>query len=188
MRSRTCATEWWRGGSAWPRGGISAAVGWSLRVGPTPVFKTGQMSELVDRALRLWTELVPEGDDALEAFGGVYTDPLDVNGESTPLQVLVDRARMLQRAFDGIQVQIKERVEAPGRRAFAFQITARHVGPLETPLGQIAATGRRLRLDGMDIFVVDDAAERVTGVFAIADFLDLLLQAGALARATTSTT
>ena len=40
-----------------------------------------------------------------------------------------------------------------------------------------------MTLDGMDIFVVDDEAERVTGVWAIADFLDLLMQAGAIERA-----
>jgi hypothetical protein len=146
------------------------------------------MSQLVDRALRLWSEPLPEGDDAMAVFRTVYTDPLDVNGESTALQVVVDRARMLQRALDGTVHHIKEQFEAPGRQAFAFRITGRHVGPLQTRLGEIAATGRELTLDGMDIFVVDDEAERVTGVWAIADFLDLLMQAGAIERATSSTT
>ena len=146
------------------------------------------MSPLVDRALRLWSEPLPEGDDAMAAFRTVYTDPLDVNGEATALQVVVDRARMLQRALDGTAHHIKEWFEAPGRQAFAFRITGRHVGPLQTPLGEIAATGRDVTLDGMDIFVVDDEAERVTGVWAIADFLDLLMQAGAVERATRSTT
>ena len=149
---------------------------------------TGRMSQLVDRALRLWIQPLPEGDDAIAAFRMVYTDPLDVNGESTALQVVVDRARMLQRALEGTADHIKERFEAPGRQAFAFRITGHHVGPLQTPLGEIAATGRDVTLDGMDIFVVDDEAERVTGVWAIADFLDLLMQSGAVELATRSTT
>src|SRR6266540_7548577 len=107
------------------------------------------MSQLVDRALRLWTEPLPEGEAALAHFRTVYTDPLEVNGESTALQVLVDRARMMQRALDGLRHVINERIEAPRGQAFAFRITGRHVGPLETPLGEIAATGRELQLDGM---------------------------------------
>ena len=45
-----------------------------------------------------------------------------------------------------------------------------------------------MTLDGMDIFVVDEEAERVTGDWAIADFLDLLMQASAVELATRSTT
>ena len=140
------------------------------------------MSQLLERALRLWTEPLPEGDAALAAFRTVYSDPLVVNGESTALRVVVERARMLQGAFEGLRHQIKERFEGPGRQAFAFRLTGRHVGTLETPLGPIAATGRELTLDGMDIFVVDDAGQQVTGVWAIADQLALLIQAGVLER------
>jgi SnoaL-like polyketide cyclase len=140
------------------------------------------MSQLLEKALRLWTEPLPEGDGALTAFRTVYSDPLVVNGESTALRVVVERARMLQGAFEGLRHQIEERFEAPGRQAFAFRLTGRHVGTLETPLGPIAATGRELTLDGMDIFVVDDAGQRVTGVWAISDQLDLLIQAGVLER------
>ena len=136
------------------------------------------MTQLLERALRLWCEPLPEGDAAVAAFRAVYSDPLDVNGESTALQAVVDRARMLQGAFEGMRHHIKERFAAPGREAFAFQLTGRHVGPLETPLGAIAATGRELTLDGMDIFVVDEEAQLVTGVWAIADLLDVLIQAG----------
>jgi SnoaL-like polyketide cyclase len=138
------------------------------------------MSQLVARALHLWSEPLPEGAAALALFRTVYTDPLDVNGESTALQVLVDRARMMQCALAGLRHEINERIDAPGRQAFAFRITGRHVGPLETPLGEIAATGRELHVDGMDIFLVDDEADRVIGVWAIADFLGLLMQAGAV--------
>jgi hypothetical protein len=139
------------------------------------------MSQLFDRALRLWSEPLPTDDAAaVAAFRSVYADPLDVNGESIALQVLVDRARMLQSALEGIHHEVRERFEGPGREAFAFRITGRHVGRLETPLGEIAATGRDLVLVGMDIFLVDDEADRVRGVWAIADYLDLLMQAGML--------
>jgi hypothetical protein len=58
-----------------------------------------------------------------------------VNSESTALQVLVDRTHMLQRASEDTRHHIKEWFEALGREAVAFQITGRHVGLLETPLG-----------------------------------------------------
>jgi hypothetical protein len=137
-------------------------------------------SELDTRALRLWGQPLPPGDAALAAFRTVYTDPVDVNGVTTPLQVLVDRARMLQQALDGLRHQVNERFEAPGRIAFAFRMSGRHAGPLETPLGTIAATGREVHIDGMDIFVVDVDADRVTGIFAIADYLGVLIRLGEL--------
>jgi hypothetical protein len=95
---------------------------------------------------------------------------------------------MLRRALEGTSVHIKERFEAPGRQAFAFRITGRHVGPLHTPLGEIDPTGCEVTRDGMDIFVVDDEAEGVTGVWAIADLFDLLMQTGAVERAKRSAT
>ena len=110
----------------------------------------------------------------------MYTDPLDVNGVSTPLVVLVDRARMMQGAFEGLRHIIDDRFEVPGRRAFAFRISGRHVGPLATPLGEVAATGRSIEISGMDIFLVDEDSDRVTGVWALADYLGLLMQAGVI--------
>ncbi len=138
------------------------------------------MPDLVDRALRLWGEPLPEGDGALDAFRAVYTDPLDVNGASTPLQVLVDRARMLQAALQDVRHHIDDRFETPGREVFAFRISGRHVGPLVTPLGEVGPTGRAVEVAGMDIFVVDEEADRVKSVWAITDYLGLLMQLGAV--------
>ena len=70
--------------------------------------------------------------------------------------------------------------------AFAVRIGGRLVGPLATPLGELAPTGREVEVAGMDIFVVDEDADRVIGVWAIADDLGLLLQADAMTLAPTS--
>lgn len=144
------------------------------------------MTDLVDRALALWSTPLPDGDAALAAFRSVYADPLAVNGSSTPLQVLVDRARMMQGALQDLGYAIDERCEAPGRRAFAFRILGRHVGPFATPLGTIAATGRPVELVGMDIFLVNEEEGRITGVWAIADYLRLLMQMDAMDRPTSA--
>jgi len=139
-----------------------------------------RVSTYISRALGLWGADVPDGAAGLTAFRAVYADPITINGEQTPLQVLVDRAQMMRSAFAGLRHDVLEELESPGRVAFAFRITGRHVGPLATPLGTIAASGKRVEIAGMDIFVVDQARDRVTAVWAQADYLALLIQASAV--------
>ena len=136
------------------------------------------MSSFIDRALALWSEPLPSGDAALEAFRAVYADPLMVNGTPTALMVLVERAQMMQAAFEGLRHTVLEQFEAPGRLAFAFRISGRLVGPLVTPLGELTPTGAEVEVAGMDIFVVEE--DRVTAVWALADYLTLLKDAGAV--------
>ena len=138
------------------------------------------MSSIVDRALRLWTLPIPAGDSGLESFRAVYADPLNVNGQSTPLEVLVDRARMLQAAVDDIRADVQHQLSAPGGEAFAFRLSGRHVGPLQTPLGELPPTGRTVSWSGMDIFLVDEEADRISAVWALSDFLGLLMDAEAV--------
>jgi hypothetical protein len=137
------------------------------------------MTHPVDRALRLWFEPLPADEDALNAFRMVYTDPLFVNGVPAPLHELVTRARMLQQAFQGLEYEILERIDSSDRSAFGFRLSGRHVGPLATPLGEVAPVGRVLSLIGMDIFEITN--DRVRAVRAIADYLGLLMQAGVAA-------
>jgi predicted ester cyclase len=145
-----------------------------------------KVSSFIDRALSLWSHPLPPGDAALEAFRRVYADPVLVNGTPTAVTVLVERARMLQAAFDGFQHTTHEVVEAPGRLAFAFRISGRLVGPLVTPLGVLPPTGGEVELAGMDIFVFDD--DRVTAVWALTDYLTPLIDAGAAVRLPASPT
>ena len=135
------------------------------------------MTHPVDRALHLWSHPVPSGDAALASFRTVYADPLVVNGLPAPLGELVGRARMLQTALDGLAAEMLERFDSPGRSAFVFRLSGRHVGPLTTPLGEVAPTGQQLTVLGMDIFTITD--DRVTEVWAVADYLSLLMQTGA---------
>ncbi|SDS38432.1 Predicted ester cyclase [Friedmanniella luteola] len=135
------------------------------------------MSSLIERALALWGRPSPP-DVALEAFRAVYADPVLVNGAPTALVVLVERAQMMQAAFEGLRHTVHEQVEAPGRLAFAFRLSGRLVGPLATPLGELAPTGEQVEVAGMDIFVVEEG--RVTAVWALADHLTLLMDVGAV--------
>jgi len=156
-------------------------AGDQLVTAPRRTSETAVVTYPVDRALRLWSEPLAEGDEALAAFRTVYVDPLEVNGVQTPLRELVDRARMLQRAFEGLQHEILERFDTAERTAFAFRLSGRHLGRLTTPLGDVAPTGRLLDVLGMDIFAIRN--DRVFAVWAVADYLGLLMRAEAVALA-----
>ncbi|MBV9950365.1 MAG: ester cyclase [Acidimicrobiia bacterium] len=137
------------------------------------------MSTILERVMPLWSGPLPEGDDALAQFRAVYADPVEVNGTPTDLRDLVDRARMLQRAFGRLQHEVLQVVEAGDHLAVAFRLRGHHLGPLETPLGPVPPTGRRLEVQGMDIFEL--CLGRIHALWAVADQLDLLLQAEAVA-------
>jgi predicted ester cyclase len=137
------------------------------------------MNPIIDRALPLRAEATPADDaTALGAFGLVYTDPVRVNGEPTALIELVRRARMLQEAFTGLHHELVAAVDEGDRCSFAFRLSGRHTGTLDTPLGPVAATGRPLSVVGLDVFTLRDG--RVAEVWAVADMLGLLINAGAL--------
>ncbi len=123
--------------------------------------------------MELWRDPRP-GDAGLAAFREVYADPVLVNGVPTAVEVLADRAWMMQSAVGGLTHHLHDQFAAPGRRAFAFRVTGRHIGPLATPLGVIAATGRAFDVAGVDIFEVDETVGRVTGIWAVADYLGML--------------
>ena len=59
-----------------------------------------------------------------------------------------------------------------------FRMHGRHVGPLETPLGVVPATGREVEVRTIDILTVRD--DVVTDVFVVADELGRLVQLGAV--------
>jgi predicted ester cyclase len=132
-----------------------------------------------ERALPLWSGPLPEGEAGLAAFREVYADPVEVNGTTTPLGDLVERARMLQGAFGRLQHRILQEVDGGDHVAVAFRISGHHLGPLETPIGTVPPTGRRLEVQGLDIFEL--CMGRIHAVWAVADQLDLLVQAGAVA-------
>jgi len=136
------------------------------------------MDDLVERALDLWQTPVPDGDAGLARFRTVYTDPVTVNGTSTDLMVVVERARMLQRCFETISREMDSSFSTDARCAFSFRLFGRQVGPLTTPLGELPPTGQRLELHGMDIFEVEDG--RVRAIWVVLDFLDVLMQARAV--------
>jgi hypothetical protein len=67
---------------------------------------TTSMTALLDRLLGLWQEPVDKRDDPEAAFRELYADPVSINATPMPVSSLVERARALQRAFDGRTTEI----------------------------------------------------------------------------------
>jgi predicted ester cyclase len=133
---------------------------------------------LIDRLLRLWTEPVPEPDRAIADFGEAYADPVSINGVDVPLADLVERARGLQRAFADLRIKLIEQLESEERVAIVFLQRGRHVGALETPLGEIAPTGREFEIRVIDVLCIADG--RIRAIQVVPDNLALLTQLGAV--------
>jgi ketosteroid isomerase-like protein len=133
---------------------------------------------VVDALMGLWRGPVPEGAAADEAFGRLYADPLTVNGARMALADLVTRARMLHRAYSDIAMDVLDVVVTTDRVVVAFVMRARHTGPLPTPLGVVAPTGRTVSARTIDVLSVRDGL--ITDITVVADELGLLHQLGAL--------
>jgi len=136
------------------------------------------MTALVDRLLGLWQEPVDERDDPEAAFRELYADPVSINGTPMPVSSLVERARALQRAFDGRTTEIVDLVETPDRMAIAFYMRARHVGPLDTPVGSVTPTGSTVEIRTIDILTIADSL--ITGLWVVSDELGMLTQLDAV--------
>ncbi len=111
---------------------------------------------MVDRLLDLWQEPVDERDDPEAAFRQVYADPVSINGVPTTVSALVERAGALQSSFAGRTTEIVDQVETPDRLVIAFYMRARHVGPLHTPIGTVAPTGRTVEIRTIDVLTIVD--------------------------------
>lgn len=137
---------------------------------------TSDAREFVDRLMALWAEPVPPGDAGLAAFGACYAAELTVNGTPFTLGQLVERARTLQSTYRPIRPEVLDVVAAPGRVVVGFLMHVRHVGPLTTPLGVLAPTGRTAAIRTIDILEITDGL--ITGITVVADELGLLTALG----------
>jgi predicted ester cyclase len=136
------------------------------------------MDNFVTRLMRLWTEPLPADDVALASFREFYADPVVVNGAPLSAAQLLDRAKVQQRAFRDLTIEIVDRVEVGDKLVVAFIQRALHVGPLATPLGDVAPTGQRIERQVMDILTLRNG--KVCEIRVVGDELGLLLRLNAL--------
>lgn len=138
------------------------------------------MADLVQRLMDLWLSPPADDDDAVAAFRALYTDPVPVNGVAMSAAELLARARMLHATYDGLHHELIDRVDSPGKAVIAFRMRGTHVGPLSTPLGVVAATGRPVEIVTIDVLTLQPDG-KVSDVRVLADELGLLLGLDALA-------
>jgi hypothetical protein len=136
------------------------------------------MSSFLDRVLQLWTQPLGDQASAEAAFRAMYADPVTVNGAQLTTADMVARARAVQATYDDILFQVLDQLETPSRVVVAFRMRGRHVGPLATPLGVVAPTGRMVENRIIDVLELTDGL--VTGIWVVADELGLLLQLDAV--------
>jgi SnoaL-like polyketide cyclase len=129
--------------------------------------------------IALWTQPLPEGEAAVAAFGKVYADPVSINGVATSLAALVERARATQKTFADLQATLLTQVDAGSHTAVVFRMRGRHVGPMATPLGEIAATGQIVERQIID--VLGTKSGLIDQVWMVSDDLGALARLGALA-------
>jgi hypothetical protein len=129
--------------------------------------------------IRLWTAPLPAGDAALAAFARHYTDPVKVNGAQMSLPALVDRARAAQRAFADLDATLLTQVDTPTHTSIVFRMRGRHVGPMATPLGEVAPTGQVVERQIIDVLGIRDGL--IHEVWMVGHELGALARLGVLA-------
>jgi hypothetical protein len=134
-----------------------------------------------DRLMALWATPPADDAEALSEIRKLYTDPVVINGATFAAEDLLARIRALQGAYRDVGHELIERVEAPGRLVIAFRMRGVHVGPLDTPLGTVAATGRAFEMRVIDVLTL--AGGRVSAITMVADELTQLRALGAITLA-----
>jgi hypothetical protein len=139
----------------------------------------GPMPFDVHRLLRLWTDPLPEQDEAAAAaFRELYSDPVTVNGAPMRAADLVTRARAMQAALEQPEREVLSVVDVGASVAIAFRLAGRHVGPLQTPAGPVPPTGQRVDVQIIDVLTLTDG--RISDIRMVADWLGALAAVGAV--------
>lgn len=143
-----------------------------------PLYARGMPKREIGELLRLWTQKRSKAEH-LQSFTQFYTDPVIVNGTPFTLDALVDRALVQQRALSDIEIEILDQIDTDDRTVVAFRHRGKHTGPLATPIGEIAATGKIIDRQVIDVLRYEGS--RICQIYVVADELGGLLQLGALA-------
>ena len=123
----------------------------------------------VEALFRLWTDPLPEGPAAEDAFRTLYTDPVVVNGVPLTAADLVSRARAIQGAFEPIEREVLDLVDSDGKVAVAFRLGGRQIGPLPTAAGLVPPSGQLVTMRIIDTLTLNDG--RISNVWMVADEL-----------------
>ena len=132
-----------------------------------------------EELIRLWSTPIDSVSRGVEAFGRFYSDPVQVNGIAMSLEALVQRALATQRAYSELGATVLARTDTADTTTVVFRLRGRQTGPLTTPLGEIAPSGKMTERQVID--VLKHQGGRITEVWMVGDELSALLQLGAIA-------
>ena len=88
----------------------------------------------------------------------------------------MDRATALQQALERTGVEILDVVAHDDKVVVAFTMTARHIGPWSSVLGETPATGRTVTV--RTIVVLTLTGGRISAIWVVSDEAGLLAQMG----------
>jgi hypothetical protein len=128
-----------------------------------------------DQLFNLWRVPPDTLGDPVAAFAACYADPVVINEVPFAVTALVERARQLHVAFSEHEIEVVDRVEAPGKLTVAFKHRAKHTGVWRTPLGDFPPTGRTVDGVGIDVLTIDDDG-RISRIWVLADELQRIRQ------------
>jgi len=148
---------------------------------PRELLVSPHMAVDFEALISLWSTPLQSTSAAIEAFGRFYSDPVRINGAEMSLAALAQRALSTQRAFSELSAVVLERSDTPTHSTVVFRMRGRHVGPLETPLGIVPATGKMVERQIIDLLKVERGL--ISEVWMVGDELSALMQLGAIARA-----
>ena len=113
----------------------------------------GQVRELMDRL----TDAVTARD--VDALAEIYADDVVADtpddGRLTGRQAVVDWLMRFAQAFPDMSFEMIATFEGDGTAVDEAYLTATHTGTLQTPDGDVAPTGRRIRVRECDVVEVD---------------------------------
>jgi predicted ester cyclase len=155
-------------------------------LGAPSVVGMSDQDDLVTRLFGLWDDVPAADAQAQEAFRALYTDPVRINGAEVSVEQLVRRARMMTAALSGRSTELLSQVRTGDQTAVAFRMYGRHVGPLDTPLGQVSGHGERVSMQVIDVLTVRNG--RISDIWMVADLLGLLSSVAAVRLATDTPT
>jgi ketosteroid isomerase-like protein len=136
--------------------------------------------------LDLWSTPPAPGADPAAPFRDRYADPVRINGTDVAVADLAARAEVLRSTFDPLERRVLAVSETSDQGVqqvtVVFEMGGPQTGPFPTSAGELAASGRELRLRVIDLLIVRDGL--ITELWMAADELGALAAHDLVALAT----
>lgn len=131
----------------------------------------GPHALLLEQINALW-----EGGD-LSSIDDLYAEDFSMNGQAVGREGVRQAVQARRAAFSDVQFTVNDLLTVGDQTMVRFEQTGRHTGLLRTAAGELPATGRTFRVNGIEVWRFEN--NRAVEAWGIFDRLDLLSQLGA---------